>query len=83
MNPANRTLLQVTIDDAAEADRTFDMLMGEAVDPAAPFHPDPRQEREEPGHLARGAIAKEGNHGRPKDHADHAGGRLGGGIRHR
>ena len=37
MNPANRTLLQVTIDDAAEADHTFDMLMGEAVDPRRRF----------------------------------------------
>ena len=37
MNPANRTLLQVTVDDAAEADRTFDMLMGDAVDPRRRF----------------------------------------------
>jgi DNA gyrase subunit B len=37
MNPANRTLLQVTVDDAAEADRTFDMLMGDAVDPRKRF----------------------------------------------
>jgi DNA gyrase subunit B len=37
MDPANRTLLQVTIEDAAEADRTFDMLMGEAVDPRRRF----------------------------------------------
>jgi DNA gyrase subunit B len=37
MNPANRTLLQVTIEDAAEADHTFDMLMGEAVDPRRRF----------------------------------------------
>ncbi len=37
MNPANRTLLQVGIEDAAEADRTFDMLMGEAVDPRRRF----------------------------------------------
>ena len=37
MNPVNRTLLQVTVDDAAEADRTFDMLMGEAVDPRRRF----------------------------------------------
>jgi len=28
MNPENRTLLQVTIEDAAAADRVFDMLMG-------------------------------------------------------
>ena len=37
MNPANRTLLLVTIEDAAEADRTFDMLMGEAVPPRRRF----------------------------------------------
>lgn len=37
MNPENRTLLQVTIEDAAEADRTFDMLMGEAVPPRTRF----------------------------------------------
>jgi DNA gyrase subunit B len=37
MDPANRTLLQVTVEDAAEADRTFDMLMGEAVDPRRRF----------------------------------------------
>ncbi len=37
MNPENRTLLVVGIDDAAEADRTFDMLMGEAVPPRTRF----------------------------------------------
>ena len=37
MNPENRSLLLVTIDDAAEADRTFDMLMGEAVPPRNRF----------------------------------------------
>ncbi len=37
MNPANRTLLSVSIEDAAEADRTFDMLMGEAVPPRNRF----------------------------------------------
>lgn len=37
MDPANRTLLQVSIDDAAEADRTFDMLMGSAVPPRRKF----------------------------------------------
>ncbi len=37
MNPANRTLLLVTVEDAAEADRTFDMLMGDAVDPRRKF----------------------------------------------
>jgi len=37
MDPAHRTLLLVTIDDAAEADRTFDMLMGSAVPPRRRF----------------------------------------------
>jgi DNA gyrase subunit B len=37
MNPANRTLLLVTVEDGAEADRTFDMLMGDAVDPRKKF----------------------------------------------
>ena len=37
MDPNKRTLLQVTIEDAAAADRTFDMLMGEAVPPRRRF----------------------------------------------
>ncbi|MEZ4868741.1 MAG: DNA topoisomerase (ATP-hydrolyzing) subunit B [Caldilineaceae bacterium] len=37
MNPENRTILQVSIDDAAEADRTFDMLMGNEVAPRRRF----------------------------------------------
>ncbi len=37
MNPENRTLLLVTVEDAAVADRTFDMLMGEAVPPRTRF----------------------------------------------
>jgi len=37
MDPAKRTLLLVTVDDAAEADRTFDMLMGSAVPPRKRF----------------------------------------------
>jgi DNA gyrase subunit B len=37
MDPSNRILLQVTIEDAAAADRTFDMLMGAAVPPRKRF----------------------------------------------
>jgi DNA gyrase subunit B len=37
MNPENRTLLQVTIEDAAMADKTFDMLMGASVPPRKRF----------------------------------------------
>ena len=37
MDPATRTLLAVRIEDAAEADRTFDMLMGASVPPRKRF----------------------------------------------
>jgi DNA gyrase subunit B len=37
MNPANRVLLQVTVEDAAAADKTFDMLMGNEVAPRKRF----------------------------------------------
>ena len=37
MNPDNRTLKQVTIDSAAEADRVFSMLMGDDVPPRREF----------------------------------------------
>jgi len=37
MNPANRVLLQVKVDDAKEADRMFDILMGQEVAPRKKF----------------------------------------------
>lgn len=37
MDPANRTFMQVTIDDGVAADETFDMLMGNAVPPRKKF----------------------------------------------
>ncbi|MCO8194717.1 DNA topoisomerase (ATP-hydrolyzing) subunit B [Anaerofustis sp. HA2171] len=37
MNPENRTLLQVTIDDAAYADEIFSILMGDQVQPRKDF----------------------------------------------
>ena len=37
MNPEQRILLRVRIDDAIEADRTFDMLMGKEVTPRKRF----------------------------------------------
>ncbi|MFS8856004.1 DNA topoisomerase (ATP-hydrolyzing) subunit B [Synechococcus sp. H55.7] len=37
MNPATRTLKQITIEDAVEADRIFTILMGDAVGPRREF----------------------------------------------
>jgi DNA gyrase subunit B len=37
MNPGTRTLKQVTIESAAEADRVFAMLMGDEVAPRREF----------------------------------------------
>lgn len=37
MDPKNRTLIRVTVDDAEEADRNFSMLMGEEVEPRKNF----------------------------------------------
>jgi DNA gyrase subunit B len=37
LNPENRALLRVSIEDAATADRTFDMLMGASVPPRRRF----------------------------------------------
>ena len=35
MNPAHRTLVQVTLEDAAQAERMVTILMGDKVEPAA------------------------------------------------
>ncbi len=37
MNPEKRVLIQITVDDAMEADMIFDMLMGEKVEPRREF----------------------------------------------
>lgn len=37
LNPANRNLLKVTVDDAVAADETFSVLMGEQVEPRRQF----------------------------------------------
>ena len=37
MDPSNRTLVQVTVEDATTADRVFSMLMGDQVEPRRQF----------------------------------------------
>jgi DNA gyrase subunit B len=37
LNPENRTLLQITVEDAIAADETFSILMGEQVEPRRKF----------------------------------------------
>ncbi|MED3561111.1 DNA topoisomerase (ATP-hydrolyzing) subunit B [Bacillus xiapuensis] len=37
MDPSNRSMLQVNLEDAIEADETFEMLMGEKVEPRRNF----------------------------------------------
>jgi DNA gyrase subunit B len=37
MNPDTRSMLQVSLEDAIEADETFEMLMGDKVEPRRNF----------------------------------------------
>ncbi|RLM88115.1 DNA topoisomerase (ATP-hydrolyzing) subunit B [Halobellus sp. Atlit-38R] len=46
MNPENRVLKQITVDDAAAADKMFSVLMGDAVEPRKQFIKDRATEAE-------------------------------------
>jgi DNA gyrase subunit B len=51
MDPGARTLLQVTVEDAVVADRTFDMLMGDEVAPRRRFITTHSERGAEPGRV--------------------------------
>jgi DNA gyrase subunit B len=46
MNPENRILKRITVEDAAAADRMFSVLMGDAVGPRKQFIKDHAAEAE-------------------------------------
>ena len=53
MNPENRTLLLVTIEDAVAADNTFDMLMGAICATPQAFYPDACQDGPQPRYIRK------------------------------
>ena len=56
MDPDRRVLLQVTLDDAAQADEMFSVLMGEDVESRRSFIQRNAKRRPFPGHLMRPDI---------------------------
>ena len=51
LDPDKRTLLQVKVSQADQANELFETLMGDVVDPTARVHPGQRAEGGQPGRL--------------------------------
>ena len=60
MDPARRSLLRVGVEEAVIADDMFSRLMGDDVDVVPRVHPDQRDRRALPRHLARGDHRNKG-----------------------
>ena len=75
MNPATRTLLQVSVEEAAIADEIFSTLMGDDVEAPQGLHPGERQGRPLPRHLSIVTESRTETRRRPMpdEHADAVG----------
>ena len=63
MDPATRSFLQVSVEDAAIADDVFSRLMGDDVDSRKDVHPGERERRALPRHLDRTLLVTAEPHG--------------------